>query len=66
LTIVDAERVAGLLVTYRKSFVDDAVDRFSEAWLALGPPVQRKEKEGQDEEAGGPVADFPEDSGSGA
>jgi predicted transcriptional regulator len=42
LTVVDPERVASLLVTYRASFVDDAVDRFSEAWLALGPPVQRK------------------------
>ncbi|HEX2066235.1 MAG TPA: helix-turn-helix domain-containing protein [Candidatus Thermoplasmatota archaeon] len=41
LTVVDPERVASLLVTYRASFVDDAVDRFAEAWLALGPPVER-------------------------
>lgn len=36
LFVVDGERVAGVLVTYRPSFVDDAVDRFSEAWMALG------------------------------
>ncbi len=38
LFIEDAERVASVLVTYRRSFVDDAVDRFSDAWLALAPP----------------------------
>lgn len=41
LYLEDAERVANVLVTYRKSFLDDAVDRFSEAWLALGPPVAK-------------------------
>lgn len=45
LYVVDPERVAGVLVTYRKSFVDDVVDRFSETWLALAPPVERKEPE---------------------
>lgn len=45
LYVVDSERVAGVLVTYRKSFVDDVVDRFSETWLALAPPVERKEPE---------------------
>jgi predicted transcriptional regulator len=44
LFVVDGERVAGVLVTYRPSFVDDAVDRFSEAWMALAPP----EKKGPD------------------
>jgi predicted transcriptional regulator len=43
LYVADPERVANVLVTYRQSFVDDAVDRFSEAWLALGPPVEKKE-----------------------
>lgn len=43
LFVVDAERVAGVLVTYRRSFVDDAVDRFSEAWLALVPPAKPPE-----------------------
>jgi predicted transcriptional regulator len=42
LAIVEPERVANLLVTYRASFVDDAVDRFASAWMALGPPVERK------------------------
>ncbi|HUR61180.1 MAG TPA: helix-turn-helix domain-containing protein [Candidatus Thermoplasmatota archaeon] len=43
LYVVDPERVASLLVTYRASFVDDVVDRFTETWLALAPPVQRKD-----------------------
>ncbi len=38
LYVVEAERVANVLVTYKASFVDDAVDRFSDAWLALAPP----------------------------
>jgi hypothetical protein len=38
LYVVDPERVANLLVTYRRSFLDEAVDRFADAWLALGPP----------------------------
>ena len=41
LFLEDAERVASLLVTYRKSFVDDAVDRFAETWLSLRPPVPK-------------------------
>lgn len=36
LFIDDDERVANVLVTYRKSFVDDAVDRFADAWMSLG------------------------------
>lgn len=35
LYLVDAERVASVLVTYRKSFVDDAVDRFAGVWMEL-------------------------------
>lgn len=38
LYVADAERVANILVTYRASFLDDAVDRFAAAWLALTPP----------------------------
>ncbi|MEK6976191.1 MAG: helix-turn-helix domain-containing protein [Candidatus Thermoplasmatota archaeon] len=38
LYVQDPERVANVLVTYRKSFLDDAVDRFAAAWLALAPP----------------------------
>jgi predicted transcriptional regulator len=40
LFVEDAERVASVLVTYRQSFVDDAVDRFTEAWLALSPRAE--------------------------
>jgi DNA-binding MarR family transcriptional regulator len=42
LFVEDPERVANLLVTYRRSFLDDAVDRFADAWLALSPPSLRK------------------------
>jgi predicted transcriptional regulator len=37
LYVVDPERVANVLVSYKASFVDDVVDRFSEAWLSLAP-----------------------------
>ena len=37
LYIEDPERVAGVLVTYKKSFVDDAVDRFAGVWMELHP-----------------------------
>lgn len=36
LRVVDPERVAGVLVTYRRSFLDDAVDRFADVWMSLG------------------------------
>ena len=45
LYVEDPERVANLLVTYRRSFLDAAVDRFADAWLALGPPVVKKSDE---------------------
>src|SRR5687768_15865508 len=45
LFVEDPERVANILVTYRRSFLDSAVDRFADAWLALGPPVTKKEPE---------------------
>ncbi len=38
LRVVDVERVANVLVTYRKSFLDDAVDRFASAWMDLQAP----------------------------
>lgn len=50
LYVEDAERVANILVTYRASFLDDAVDRFAAAWLALTPPTLPK-KEAADEPA---------------
>jgi DNA-binding Lrp family transcriptional regulator len=46
LYVEDPERVANILVTYRASFLDDAVDRFAAAWLALAPPsLPKKEAE---------------------
>ncbi len=41
LFLADPERVAGVLVTYRGSFLDDAVDRFASAWLDLHPPTRK-------------------------
>lgn len=53
LHIVDPERVASILVGYRQSFVDDAVDRFAEVWLELNPPTEEKAAaDEQGEEAG--------------
>lgn len=31
----EPERIASLLVGYRESFVDQAIDRFADAWLAM-------------------------------
>lgn len=38
VSLVDPERVANLLVTYRASFMDGAVDRFAKTWLSLNRP----------------------------
>lgn len=35
IRLVDAERVANVLVTYRESFLDQAVDRFAKTWMGL-------------------------------
>lgn len=61
LYVVEPERVASVLVTYRRSFLDDAVDRFADAWMALSPPllkaaVEVPASEG-DESAGPPAGD---------
>ncbi len=37
LFLVDAERVANVLVSYRRSFVDDTIDAFANTWLDLNP-----------------------------
>lgn len=65
LFVNDPERVANVMVTYRKSFLDDAVDRFAAAWLALTPPQlpAKKEPEAEAEpkgEAAGHVPNDPE------
>lgn len=65
LYVQEPERVANLLVTYRRSFLDDAVDRFADAWMALSPPAwPRKEEAAQGQadgaaEPGPPEADTP-------
>ena len=40
--INEAEYVSDLLITYRKSFFDKAVDRFIDAWLEVNPRRARK------------------------
>lgn len=35
IRLLDAERVANVLVTYRESFLDSAVDRFAKTWMSL-------------------------------
>lgn len=35
LFVVDEERLASVLVTYRATFLDDAIDRFADTWLNL-------------------------------
>ena len=60
LFVEDPERVASLLVTYRKSFLDDVVDRFASAWLELSAPsLPAKQKDAETPE------EPPADSGSG-
>ncbi len=36
-SINEPDRVAKALISYRETFVDEAVDRFAEAWLELRP-----------------------------
>lgn len=33
--VSDAEKVSRILITYKSSFLDDAVDRFAEVWMEL-------------------------------
>lgn len=47
--VVDEQRVAGVLVRYRKSFLDDLVDRFASSWLGLSPGEGRPEDLEQEE-----------------
>lgn len=58
LFLVDPERVANVLVTYRASFLDDAVDRFASAWLALAPTEAKsaEEKHERSDSQGGGAA----------
>lgn len=57
LFVEDPERVANILVTYRRSFLDSAVDRFADAWLALAPPVVKKDPEEAEAAKAGPSSE---------
>lgn len=56
LRVVDPERVANVLVSYRQSFVDQAVDRFASAWLDLHPPASGVAGQDADPDRPGPEA----------
>ncbi len=55
--VEDAERTAGVLVRYRKSFLDDLVDRFVGSWVGLTPPEgeQEEEESGDEGDRGEPM-----------
>ena len=42
--VKDSERLSDLLITYRKTFFDESVDRFIETWMGLNPQLIRKMK----------------------
>jgi len=42
--VKDSERLSDLLITYRKTFFDESVDRFIETWMGLNPQLIRKKK----------------------
>ena len=50
--INEPETVSDLLITYKESFLDSAVDRFADTWLKFGPQYIRKKTEKKDEEKG--------------
>lgn len=49
-SVVEPDRVANVLVKYRKSFLDDLVDRFASSWIGMPPAEEPDEDEGPDEE----------------
>ena len=46
-SIREPEYISDLLVLYKKSFLDDAVERFADTWLDLHPKHLRKSKKGR-------------------
>jgi len=42
--IKDPQHISNLIITYKKSFLDDAVNRFADTWLELHPRQLRKTK----------------------
>lgn len=55
-SVDDADRVANVLVRYRKSFLDDLVDRFARAWLDVNRVHVDKSEADADDEAGSNLA----------
>lgn len=43
-SIKEPEYISDLIITYKKSFLDDAVNRFADTWLELHPRHLRKAK----------------------
>jgi len=43
-TIKEKEYISDLIISYKKSFLDDAVNRFADTWLDLHPRHIRKSK----------------------
>lgn len=43
-SVGEPEHISDLLITYQKSFFDDAVDRFVDSWLEMHPRHLRKTK----------------------
>lgn len=47
-SIINQENISDLIIIYRKSFLDDAVDRFVDTWLKLHPKHIRKKTDKKD------------------
>ena len=43
--VADPDRVAGMLVRYRRSFLDDLVDRFARTWMNMGGKMPDDEED---------------------
>jgi predicted transcriptional regulator len=48
-SINEPEYISDLIITYKKSFLDDTVNRFADAWLDLHPRNLRKRKNDKSE-----------------
>ena len=40
--IINPENIIDILITYKKSFLDDSIDSVIETWLNIHPRNQRK------------------------
>lgn len=48
-TVAEPEHVSDLIISYKKSFLDEAVNRFADTWLELHPRNIRKTKKQNEE-----------------